>query len=121
VSRGSGSQDACYSPLSYFRFVGGNARFPIQSVCSFFVPVLVSSTFFVGVPVGAVASIFRPTLVDVIPLNVSVLWAGDGGVSSPGPVPVSRVALNRTDRMCPAGHLGGSPGHTSAQPFRFSS
>jgi hypothetical protein len=35
VSRGSGSQDACYSPLSYFRFVRGNSRFPIQSVCSF--------------------------------------------------------------------------------------
>jgi hypothetical protein len=116
VSRGSGSQDACYSPLSYFRFVGGSPRFPIQSVCSFFVPVLVSSTFFVGIPVGALASIFRPTRVDVIPLNVSVLWAGDGGVSSPAPVPVAEW-----HRLCPAGHLGGSPGHTSAQPFRFSS
>jgi hypothetical protein len=92
-----------------------------SSLCALlFVPVLVSSTFFFGVPVGAVAAIFRPTLVDVIPLNVSVLWAGDGGVSSPGPVPVSRVALNRTDRMSPAGHLGGSPGHTSAHAFRFS-
>ena len=107
VSRGSGSQDACYSPLSYFRFVGGNARFPIQSVCSFFVPVLVSSTFFVGVPVGAVASIFRPTLVDVIPLNVSVLWAGDGGVSSPAPVPVAEWRLTAKTACAPLATWGG--------------
>jgi hypothetical protein len=91
-----------------------------SSLCALlFAPVLVSSTVFFGRPVGAVATIFRPTLVDVIPLNVSVLWAGDGGVSSPGPVPVSRVAFTPHRPHVPRWPLGGVSGSYLRPAFSF--